>query len=94
MIATTRAQRDPATKEYLARKEAQGETKKGALRSLKRHVARHFHNVLAEPPLPLPPKDDHTTTEATPPPHPRHRDRDRVDKTIVGAAPMPMVCVS
>ena len=32
IIAVTRAQRDPATKEYLARKEAEGKTKKGALR--------------------------------------------------------------
>ena len=32
IIAVTRAQRDPATKEYLARKEAEGKTNKGALR--------------------------------------------------------------
>ena len=38
-IAITRAQRDPATKEYLARKEADGKTKKGALRCLKRYLA-------------------------------------------------------
>jgi hypothetical protein len=31
-IAITRAQHDPATKEYLARKQAEGKTKKGALR--------------------------------------------------------------
>jgi transposase len=40
VIAITRARYDPATKAYLARKEA--ETKKGALRCLKRHLARHF----------------------------------------------------
>jgi transposase len=50
IIAITRAQRDPATKEYLARKEAEGKTKKGALRSLKRHLARRFYHLLAEPP--------------------------------------------
>ena len=50
IIAVTRAQHDPATKEYLARKEAEGKTKKGALRSLKRHLARHFHQLLSEPP--------------------------------------------
>ena len=41
-IAITRAQHDPATKEYLARKEAEGKTKKGALRCLKRYLARRF----------------------------------------------------
>ena len=50
IIAITRAQRDPATKEYLARKEAEGKTKKGALRCLKRHLARRFYHLLAEPP--------------------------------------------
>ncbi|MBV9364801.1 MAG: IS110 family transposase, partial [Solirubrobacterales bacterium] len=39
IIAVTRAQHDPATKQYLARKEAEGKTTKGALRSLKRHLA-------------------------------------------------------
>ncbi len=51
-IAITRAQRDPATKEYLARKEADGKTKKGALRCLKRYLARRFYRLLSEPPLP------------------------------------------
>ena len=50
IIAITRAQRDPATKEYLARKEAEGKTTKGALRCLKRHLARRFYHLLAEPP--------------------------------------------
>jgi transposase len=50
IIAITRAQRDPATKTYLARKEAEGKTKKGALRCLKRHLARRFYHLLAEPP--------------------------------------------
>jgi len=49
IIAITRAQRDPATKEYLDRKEAEGKTPKGALRALKRHLARHFHRLLAAP---------------------------------------------
>src|SRR5512132_473333 len=47
VIAITRAQRDPATKEYLARKEAEGKTSKGALRCLKRHLARRFHHLLS-----------------------------------------------
>jgi transposase len=49
VIAITRAQHDPATKKYLARKEAEGKTTKGALRSLKRHLARRFYHLLAEP---------------------------------------------
>jgi transposase len=40
IIAVTRAQHDPATKDYLARKEAEGKTTKGALRCLKRYRAR------------------------------------------------------
>jgi transposase len=51
IIAITRAQRDPATKEYLARKEAEGKTPKGALRALKRHLARHFHRLLSDSPV-------------------------------------------
>jgi transposase len=52
IIAITRAQCDPDTKEYLARKEAVGKTPKGALRSLKRHLARRFHRLLCEPAAP------------------------------------------
>src|SRR5450432_2020349 len=50
-IAITRARIDPATREYLERKQAEGNTKKGALRCLKRHLARRFWRLLAEPPL-------------------------------------------
>jgi transposase len=49
IIAITRAQHDPATKQYLDRKEAEGKTPKGALRALKRHLARRFHRLLSEP---------------------------------------------
>ena len=65
IIAVTRAQYDPATKKYLARKEAEGKTTKGALRSLKRHLARRFHQLLAHPPTnhqhPKPHADPHPT---------------------------------
>jgi hypothetical protein len=54
MIAITRARHDPATNAYLARKEAEGKTKKGALRCLKRHLARRFHHILCLPPNPQP----------------------------------------
>src|SRR5437764_854957 len=49
IIAITRAQHDPATEEYLNRKEAEGKTPKGPLRALKRHLARRFHRLLSEP---------------------------------------------
>jgi transposase len=49
VIAITRAQHDPATEEYLARKEAEGKTSEGALRCLKRHLARRFYQLLAPP---------------------------------------------
>jgi transposase len=88
IIAVTRAQHDPATREYLARKQAEGKTKKGALRCLKRHLARRFHHLLS-----LPAADQHEhSTVAEIPAHPRRRDN--VDTTIAGVAPSSMVCVS
>jgi transposase len=53
IIAITRAQHDAKTREYLARKRAEGKTTKGALRCLKRHLARRFHHLLALPANPL-----------------------------------------
>ena len=50
-IAITRANHDPATRGYLARKRAEGKTDKGALRCLKRYLARRFWRLLTEPPL-------------------------------------------
>jgi len=78
IIAITRARHDPDTRAYLARKEAEGKTKKGALRCLKRHLARRFHRLLS--PSAQPPPKPHDTT--------------RTDTTTVGAAPMPMVCLT
>jgi transposase len=49
IIAITRAQRDPLTKAYLERKRTDGKTRKGALRCLKRHLARRFHTLLIDP---------------------------------------------
>jgi transposase len=67
VIAITRAQRDPATKKYLARKQAEGKTTKGALRSLKRHLARRFHRLLTEPPADQPQAGiDNTIAEKDP----------------------------
>jgi transposase len=45
IIAITRAQQDSATKQYLARKQAEGKTTNGALRCLKRHLARRIHQL-------------------------------------------------
>jgi transposase len=89
-IAITRAHHDPVTREYLARKRAEGKTAKGALRSLKRYLARRVWRLLTEPPL---------AKQATPeqPAEPvfipeRPAPRRQVDRPITG--PNPMVCIS
>ena len=94
IIAITRAQHDPATKKYLARKEAEGKTSKGALRSLKRHLARRFYHLLAEPPA-----DQQQTAEPEPIPErelPATPERPRPVRELqqIGTAPSPMVCIS
>jgi transposase len=66
-IAITRAQHDPATRAYLARKRAEGKTQKGALRCLKRYLARRFHHLLSTPPLATAPPPSPTTHSTTPP---------------------------
>jgi transposase len=71
IIAITRAKRDPQTKQYLARKQAEGKTTKGALRSLKRHLARRFYRLLAEPPAtPNRPHPQQPTEQTTTAPSP------------------------
>jgi transposase len=95
IIAVTRAQHDPATKQYLARKEAEGKTSTGALRSPKRHLARRFHRLLSEPPA-----DQQQATNGKPivepqpaTPGARPAPRRPVDLNIKSEAPFPMVCV-
>ena len=91
----------PPPRQYLARKEAEGKTSKGALRSLKRHLARRFHQLLAEPPAdqqqatngqptvePQPAGSDNKPAQIPPPP-PRQREVQRID-----AAPALMVCIT
>ncbi|MGZ6639415.1 MAG: IS110 family RNA-guided transposase [Solirubrobacteraceae bacterium] len=85
IIAVTRAQHDPATREYLARKEAEGQTKKGALRCLKRTLARRFHRLLTDP---VPPTEAAVIDDTIPLPPISDRPRVRVD-----AAPGLMFCV-
>ena len=50
-IAITRARCHPETQDYLARKRAEGKTKREALRCLKRHLARRIWRLL-QPPRP------------------------------------------
>ena len=94
-IAITRAHHDPATKQYLQRKLAEGKTEKGALRSLKRYLARRFHRLLSEPPLPPPAApakpDKRVEPEANTIP-PRPPARREVEQTT--SAPVPMVCIT
>ncbi|MFL5861014.1 MAG: IS110 family transposase [Solirubrobacteraceae bacterium] len=91
-IAITRAHHDPATKDYLARKEAEGKTKKGALRCLKRYLARRFWRLLTEPPL-EPEQAGTCEHPAEPPAIPaRPAPWREVDRTITG--PVPMICVT
>ena len=87
IIAITRARYDPATKAYLARKQAEGKTKKGALRCLKRHLARRFHHLLS----PSPPTAHSTAPAATlrSTARPQHH-----ASTISGSAPTPMPCLT
>ncbi len=46
IIAITRARYDPDTRAYLARKQAEGKSRREAIRCLKRHLARRFHHIL------------------------------------------------
>jgi transposase len=55
-IALTRAHFDPQTRAYIERRIAEGKTRREAMRCLKRHLARHFHQLLAPTP------DQATTT--------------------------------
>jgi transposase len=88
IIAMTRAQHDPATKAYLARKEAEGKTSKGALRCLKRTLARRFHHLLTDPVSPADALQAATVDDTIPPPPASDRPRVRVD-----AAPSLMFCI-
>lgn len=82
-IAAVRARVDPRTKQYLARKQAEGKTKKGALRCLKRTLANHFHRLLARPPL------TPAQTEPTPTAPASQRETQPIH-----TAPNPMICLT
>jgi transposase len=85
IIAITRASHDPETKAYLARKETEGKTTKGALRCLKRALARRFHHLLSLPAT-TPQPDRNAVDEI--PVHPRQPDPSVVDTSIIATAPM------
>lgn len=46
VIAITRVRIDPRTRDYIQRHIEQGKSRREALRCLKRHLARHFHQLL------------------------------------------------
>jgi transposase len=51
-IATVRMAHDPRTKAYVARRTAEGKTKKEIIRCLKRYIAREVYKALCRPPQP------------------------------------------
>jgi transposase len=91
IIAITRARYDPATRAYLARKEAEGKTRKGALRCLKRHLARRFHYLLS-----LPAETAQADRGRIDPllARPGHHSTSDVDASNLGTAPTPMICLT
>ena len=83
VIAVTRARVDPATKAYLERKEAEGKTKKGALRCLKRHLARRFYRLLMPPADGIAPERNSSADALT------RRQHDGANTTLSAPAIMP-----
>jgi transposase len=51
-IVITRMRIDPRTRDYVARRTAEGLSKKELIRCLKRYVAREVHRLLTQPPAP------------------------------------------
>ena len=50
-IVLHRRQHDPATRDYIARRIAEGKTRRDATRLLKRYLARHLYRLLNQEPL-------------------------------------------
>jgi len=80
-LAVNKGTWDPDAAAYLARKQAEGKSRKEALRCLKRHLARRVWRLLKNPPPPEIPQAASSTVEAIP-----------TRETIVGAAPYFMPC--
>lgn len=51
-LAVNQARIDPSAHDYVQRKQGEGRTRMGALRSHKRHLARRVYRLLANPPTP------------------------------------------
>jgi transposase len=51
-VALHRRQHDPATRDHIARRIAEGKTRREATRSLKRYLARHLYRLLEHQPQP------------------------------------------
>jgi transposase len=64
-LAVAKGRLDPQTAAYLARKQAEGKSRREALRCLKRHLARRVWRLLQ------PPDDPRATAPSTPPTSPR-----------------------
>ena len=82
-LAVNKANWDPDTAAYLARKQAEGKTRKEALRCLKRHLTRRVWRLLRSPTSPEP-----SPAETEIPERPKAR-----DTITVQAAPYTMACV-
>jgi transposase len=54
-IAMVRMSCDPRTRDYVARRTAEGKTKKEIMRCLKRYIAREAYTAIINPPTDLPP---------------------------------------
>ena len=82
-LAVNKANWDPDTAAYLARKQAEGKTRKEALRSLKRYLARRVWRLLR-----FPVTSEPTPVEAAVPARPK-----AAETVAVQAAPYLMPCV-
>src|SRR4051812_43717172 len=68
-LAVSKGRLDPETAAYLARKQAEGKTRREALRCLKRHLARRIWKLL-QPPAPPRPLEPPPPPRPPPPPPP------------------------
>jgi transposase len=66
-LAVCKARRDPETAAYLARKQAEGKTRREALRCLKRHLARRVWQLLQPPSATAPAPQARITIACTTP---------------------------
>jgi hypothetical protein len=58
-LAVNKRRYDPLTAAYLQRKQAEGKSRREALRCLKRHLARRIWNLLQQPSHPRHPRHHH-----------------------------------